>query len=627
MLESGVRGLHSTGVWADGAAKREPVGVYDATLNWLQPSKIVSGHVRYSTSGDYHDNTNNQPLMAKNLVLSHNGIISMASNFAEIFDEPCTTANDSEVLLRKIIKHALSANLDAAITQALYEIDEVQQPIFACSLVDSVKQSVYLFRDDIRPLHLYWVEDLACWVWTSTEDIMKRGCKYQYSEYELEPFKVYKLNPTAYKPKMVAKIRIPSQNPQDFSDNPTLITLQKPVPSQEVSRGVDYRINRRQGFIDYYASIIATWDVDPAYPLMKYLIDRYELSREQQYWLVFLYATFYHVASVHWVMQEFPDFQLVDVDRLQQWHDKHWRLLQYETDRRHEKGKFVEGFKSYQAWVGSGTQEEKFIELLDPEGNQMESYRRLNKSLDKLAGFGRYTKFYYTEALARCVGLPIMCDHIPLKDCESSRNGLAHALKREDLVDCLRLTKEDYQFLYWEQEKLMDEIREQHPELPVDYWLVETATCAYKGLFRRRRYIGYYIDRLHEEIVAIEEKDKNGVTSGVCWSVLEDFRQEYLDPRYLASGRINQKYLHVMIDDGELAMLHPEALKSELEGYDVARVEVNCPVRLDNDYKPASADRIKDTRLLPYLNWKIEGCAHSKDIYEAIKSRPLKAKK
>lgn len=343
MLQSGSRGLHATGVCCDGALKRNNLSVYDTNMDWVIPSNIVLGHTRYDTSGDYHVVDNNQPLQLKNLTLAHNGIISMASNFDEIFGEPCQTANDSELLLRKISKHALGSNLVSAIPQALHELNEIQQPIFACVLVDTANQAVYLFKDDVRPLHLYWVDKLACWVWSSTSDIMKRSCKHPYSEYELEPFKVYQLKVGGYKPKVVSKISIRAQDIQDFSGSPTLITLQNPVPSVESSRGVDYRLHRRQAFIDYYASILVTWDVDPAYPLMKHLIDRYELSREQQYWLVFLYGVFYHVASVHWVMQEFPDFQLVDLDRLQRWHDKHWRLLQYETDRRHEKGLLLIG--------------------------------------------------------------------------------------------------------------------------------------------------------------------------------------------------------------------------------------------------------------------------------------------
>jgi hypothetical protein len=621
MLESGIRGLHAAGVYSGGKVQKYQGGVNEVLPQIkLDPKhKLFMGHTRYSTSGDYHDLNNNQPLQLGELTLAHNGIISMSSEFAQIFGEPCVTNNDSEVILCKVAKHALRTNLVSAIAKSLVEVNDISRPIFACALVHG-DQDVYLFKDDIRPLHLFWVKEIRCWVWSSTLDIMQRACRYDYEEHELKPFTIHRVGVVG----AIADIPLKTRQWRDFSEVGTLIKLVEPEPKQteHVTRDIDYRIYRRQSFLDYYVSLIVSWDVDPAYPLMKYIIDRYELSREQQYWMMWLYGVFYHVASVHWVMQEFPDFELVDVDRLERWHAKHWRLLQYETDRRHEKGLFVDRFKSYKSWVGEGTQEDKFVGLLDPNGDIYESYRRVNKSLNQLRGFGRYALFYYTEALARCVGLPIMCDHTPLKDCDSSRNGLCHAIKREDLVDCKNLSKAELAFLHKEELELMDEIKALNPSIPVDFWFMETVECAYKGLFRRRRYIGYYIDRLYEEIVSIEHKDTYGATEGVCWLPLEDFREEMLGRKYVNQNGINQEHLHQMIDQGELVLLHPQALEAKRVSDFGIRYEQG--VKQDGKYKVVSADRIKDTRKLPYMNWKALDCKASEKIYQVVKERPNK---
>lgn len=624
MLESGVRGLHAAGIWSSTSGLTRCAGdVYDFISGAdIKPANILLGHTRYSTSGDFCDIENNQPLQQSDLVLAHNGIVSMSEDFDKIFGQKCSTRNDSEVILRKIAALSLRSNLVSAIPAALSQIGKVSKPIFACVLVDSEQDQVYLFHDDIRPLHLYWVQALNCHVWTSTADIMRRACKYQYEEVKLKPFQLYQLS-EGWKLTTMGEIDLEPQEVMSFINTPTLIQLSQVEATEAVTRDTDYRMYRRQGFVDYYVSIIKSWDVDPAYPMMRYMIERYELSREQQYWMMWLYGVFYHVASVHWVMQEFPDFELVDLDRLQKWHDKHWKLLQYETDRRHEKSLFVDRFKSYKEWVGDSTQEARFVALLDPECNPYTSYTRVNKELGKLRGFGRYALFYYTEALARCVGLPILCTHIPLKDCDSSRNGLCHALKREDLVDAQDLTKEEYQWLEQQQNKLMKDIQRAYPSIPVDFWYMETAECAFKGLFRRRRYIGYYIDRLYEEIVAIETKDKAGVTSGVCWSVLEDFRQECLDPRYVNQSGINQRHLHILLDEGELVLIHPNVFNSALE-FDELEVPVDLPIKDNRKYKVVSKGRKMDTLKSPYLNWKVLGCQPSQQVVKVIQARKVK---
>jgi hypothetical protein len=174
----------------------------------------------------------------------------------------------------------------------------------------------------------------------------------------------------------------------------------------------------------------------------------------------------------------------------------------------------------------------------------------------------------------------------------------------------------------------MRDIAQAHPDLPIDFWLMETAECAFKGLFRRRRYIGYYIDRLHEEIVAIPNKDKAGVTKGVHWEVLEQFRTECLEPYYLRPGQpkgILEHALHAMVDRGELAQVHPKAVESEnLDDYGL-RIGV-AEVRSEMSHKPISAQRKKDMLKLIKLNHLALEEPDYQSIYEAVKQRPLKGK-
>ena len=43
-------------------------------------------------------------------------------------------------------------------------------------------------------------------------------------------------------------------------------------------------------FAKYYEAMFLSGDIDPAFPMINEIIDRYELSLEQQYWLAFIYG-------------------------------------------------------------------------------------------------------------------------------------------------------------------------------------------------------------------------------------------------------------------------------------------------------------------------------------------------
>lgn len=81
----------------------------DAELIPGQPCSLI-GHTRYSTSGDFKEMKNNQPIMLGDIAVVFNGVISQASpDKWEKFNEPYYTANDGEILVKKI-----SANQDWA---------------------------------------------------------------------------------------------------------------------------------------------------------------------------------------------------------------------------------------------------------------------------------------------------------------------------------------------------------------------------------------------------------------------------------------------------------------------------------------------------------------------------------
>ncbi len=81
--------------------------------------------------------------------------------------------------------------------------------------------------------------------------------------------------------------------------------------------------------------------------------------------------------------------------------------------------------------------------------------------------------------------------------------------------------------------ELFEGLRRKFPSVPTTYWNLETSLCAYKKLFFKTRYVGYYIDRQLEELVKMQKL----APIGADWNLLWHFRPEHFDHR--AVGELN----------------------------------------------------------------------------------------
>lgn len=277
---------------------------------------------------------------------------------------------------------------------------------------------------------------------------------------------------------------------------------------------------RVREYIEYHRYSEQIKDIDPSYAMLKYVCDRFELNMEQRYWLAYLYSTCYNAATVFYIYNEFPDYLGVDVGRLERWWKAHRHQLDFQTDCRWVRSSnlFVGMYMDYRSLAGE-EQESTY--------NQLGNYMALYEHFGHIKYMGRFKLFLLLEAVHVVTGLDITPDRFPLEEAQSSRNGLAYALGRDDLLcghDYGReqLTREEYKWLYKKFDQLLRLMEKEFPDTRVDIWNVETTLCAYKKWHRGKRYPGYYITRQAREIASMEKK----VTEGVCWKVLWQFREE-----------------------------------------------------------------------------------------------------
>lgn len=151
----------------------------------FDPMFPTIAHARYSTSGDWHNAKNNQPLIIKvdgdSLSLAFNGVIHMGTKteFEAEYDVKCDSENDGEVFLRKIEKGLTGRHSSRShmIVETARTFIENITGSFAGVWLDG--HDLYAGRNSRRPL---WVaEEFGGRWYASTADIFKRA---GFSSYE-----------------------------------------------------------------------------------------------------------------------------------------------------------------------------------------------------------------------------------------------------------------------------------------------------------------------------------------------------------------------------------------------------------------------------------------------------------
>lgn len=314
---------------------------------------------------------------------------------------------------------------------------------------------------------------------------------------------------------------------------------------------MDYRLleNRKKAFIDWFGWSLIIDDCDPALYMLNYFYDRFEFNIEQRLWITWIYGTTYHFPTAYVIWNEFPDMELVGVDRLEQWNTDNFKRLRYQTDTKWNKGHLPAQFLSYKNWVGDRSQLETFQSLFTD--NPFTNFYNLWKEVNTWHKYGRYMSWFYIQTLKQTCGLNIDIDNLWLKDYSGSRshrNGLCFALGKDDWVDKV-LDQDQIDWMENQGSEILEEVKTLFPEQAnkADYFGMETCLCSFKKLFRTRngRYLGYYLDRQAEEIKQVERDGWDGID----WTPLWQCREESIRREYLIN-EINKTKMEIFLNTG-----------------------------------------------------------------------------
>lgn len=303
-------------------------------------------------------------------------------------------------------------------------------------------------------------------------------------------------------------------------------------------------------FIEWFGRSLEIEDCDPALYMSNYFFDRFEYNSEQRLWITWIYGTTYYWPTAYVIWNEFPDMDLVGVDRLSRWNNDNYARLRYQTDTKWNKGHLADQFVSYKEFVGDRSQKDALTEKF--VGDPVKDFYTLWETVNGFHKFGRYSSWFYIQALKQCCDIPVDVDGLWLHDYSGSRshrNGLCYAVDRPDWVD-QKLDKPKITYLESQGKQILQEVKHRYPHVAhkADFFAMETCLCSFKKLFRRSRgrYLGYYLDRQAEEIKKVE----NDGWDGIDWQPLWDARNETVDKRWLLS-RIDSELYNIFLDTGD----------------------------------------------------------------------------
>lgn len=172
---SRIRGLHAFGFsyYENNLITTKKFLSYDEFVTAVMEVKpeLFIAHFRYSTSGDFKNIDNNQPLQLQDKAIAFNGVISQKDKEAMELEYGLSlpTENDGYILIQKY-----------------YDKEFIKNKNISFAFVGLENKKLIAMRNSMRPMHLFKNNNIK--LLCSTKDILERSGLN--GSIEVEPFKL-----------------------------------------------------------------------------------------------------------------------------------------------------------------------------------------------------------------------------------------------------------------------------------------------------------------------------------------------------------------------------------------------------------------------------------------------------
>ncbi len=301
----------------------------------------------------------------------------------------------------------------------------------------------------------------------------------------------------------------------------------------DLKPGMDFREPRyrREVWLRFYEFHL-TYGIHPGlvYLFFPYLSEKYRWDTEQKLWFAYINGCTQNPCTTMAVFEEFPELRSLRLDQMEKWHRENWRRLDYDIDRRYQKGHLVEMVGDYLRHLDGRTQEEFFNGFLGDGDPRRQFARTWDYVYNRFYMFGRLSTFSYLEYL-KIMGIPLEFTTFFMEDLSGSRshrNGILKVCGRDDLDwhhgenGVMTHTPDIVAFADREALTLLEEARRRFRNRAfsrsVGIETMESTLCCYKSWFRKnRRYPNVYTDMSFNRIRKAEAMWDGRKDFGVFW--------------------------------------------------------------------------------------------------------------
>lgn len=271
-------------------------------------------------------------------------------------------------------------------------------------------------------------------------------------------------------------------------------------------------------------------------PLMKEFFKSKSYDKDRQVWWIFLYSTSYCMGTAC-VMAEKLNYKTVTLSQLENFWAENKKKLLFQSDRRPVKNmnQFTEIVWEFLERSKRNPWEylRRFFRAT-PE----ETYETLHEEITSWRHYGDFSAILFMYNTSKLLGIPVDSPNYDWTKYATTTAALFNADYQDERADSLErkpvLSSEEKTWLDSQLKRVMKVLKKRHPERKWTFIGVTSDLCSYRKLFKKTRYLGYYVDRQQEELSIL---GRNYPEYKSIWSGFWNWRKQKLPKEFL--GELN----------------------------------------------------------------------------------------
>lgn len=288
--------------------------------------------------------------------------------------------------------------------------------------------------------------------------------------------------------------------------------------------GGTWRINKLIEYIGLFPDEIG--------PVMRHFFNVYKMDENDQVWWILLYSASYCMGTACVLWREL-DYRNVRKSDLQEfWVNNKGRLL-FQSDRRYIKNMNQFNDIAWEFLTRCKRHPWKYLSQFITD-DPYETYKNLYKEVSSWKFYGRFGTILFLYNLHKLMGVDLDYNKYDWKTGKTTTAAIFNAFYKDDRADEFekeaKLSTEEVEWLDKILGKVTNQLKRRYPAKDWTLMGITSDLCSYRKLFKRTRYLGYYVDRQQEELLQLQD---SWPEYEKMWNRFWKWREKTIDTKYL----------------------------------------------------------------------------------------------